>query len=137
MHKTTKWLIVSTVFFAFMTAGLTATTLYYAKKSHKAVRNAPAPKKEVLLDSLPYVPHGRNASPAIAPGKVYSEMAIEDFSIAGNMITLHCSEMPDVDAAKEYISVDPAPKGGLVFSAGVVYDYWRRCDRHVLKITGD
>ena len=126
MHKTTKWLIVSTVFFALMTLGLTATTVYFAKKAEKNSKIAPSPKitleKNIEKD---------------ASEKQYSEMEVEEFSFDGKTIKLRCSETPDIDAAKEYVSVDPAPKGGLAFSVGSEYDYWDRRDYFFLKIAGD
>ena len=123
MHKSNKWLIVSTVFFALIAAGLTATTVYYAKKAQKICQDAVI-KKDVCgkKDELK---------------KTYSEMEILGFSIAGNAITLRCSEFPDVSAAKEYVSVDPAPKGGLSFLTDSKYDYWERKDVPFLRITGD
>ena len=126
MHKTTKWLIVSTVFFALMTLGLTATTVYFAKKAGKNSKIAPSPK--ITLEKN----IGKDASE-----KQYSEMEIEKFSFDGKTIKLCCSETPDIDAAKEYVSVDPAPKGDLAFSVGSEYDYWDRRDYFFLKIAGD
>lgn len=126
MHKTTKWLIVSTVFFALMTLGLTATTVYFAKKAGKNSEIAPTPK--ITLEK---------GIEKDASEKQYSEMEIEKFSFDGKTIKLCCSETPDIDAAKEYVSVDPAPKGDLAFSVGSEYDYWDRRDCFFLKIAGD
>ena len=126
MHKTTKWLIVSTVFFALMTLGLTATTVYFAKKAGKNSEIAPTPK--ITLEK---------GIEKDASEKQYSEMEIEKFSFDGKTIKLCCSETPDIDAAKEYVSVDPAPKGDLAFSVGSEYDYWDRRDYFFLKIAGD
>ena len=126
MHKTTKWLIVSTVFFALMTLGLTATTVYFAKKAGKRSEIAPTPK--ITLEK---------GIEKDASEKQYSEMEIEKFSFDGKTIKLCCSETPDIDAAKEYVSVDPAPKGDLAFSVGSEYDYWDRRDYFFLKIAGD
>ena len=126
MRKTTKWLIVSTVFFALMTLGLTATTVYFAKKAGKRSEIAPTPK--ITLEK---------GIEKDASEKQYSEMEIEKFSFDGKTIKLCCSETPDIDAAKEYVSVDPAPKGDLAFSVGSEYDYWDRRDYFFLKIAGD
>ena len=126
MHKTTKWLIVSTVFFALMTLGLTATTVYFAKKAGKNSEIAPTPK--ITLEK---------GIEKDASEKQYSEMEVEKFSFDGKTIKLCFSETPDIDAAKEYVSVDPAPKGDLAFSVGSEYDYWDRRDYFFLKIAGD
>ena len=138
MHKSNKWLIVSTVFFALMTVGLTATTVYYAKKAEKKCETIPSVRQRTVSRSnTENNANGRKSSLAEPEKKIYSEMEIEDFSFDGKVIKLRCSEVPDVDAAKEYVSVDPAPKGGLSFSADTEYAYWDRKDVSFLRITGD
>ena len=132
MHKTTKWLIASTVFFALMTLGLTATTVYFAKKVEKSSKTPSLVKQRAVSQSTPKITLEKDTSE-----KQYSEMEIEEFSFDGKTIKLRCSEVPDVDAAKEYVSVDPAPKGSLAFSVGSEYDYWDRRDYYFLKIAGD
>ncbi|MBO7237327.1 MAG: hypothetical protein J6V45_04485, partial [Kiritimatiellae bacterium] len=67
----------------------------------------------------------------------HHEMKVKRFESYDDRIKLILSEEPDMSVVKEYVTVDPAPEGGLSFSFSHSYDYYSRDYRPHLNIVGD
>ena len=109
MKKTNNnWLVFSTIFFAILSVGLAISTAAYAFKLHRLQKlvfgEAQEPNEEKVEDKKSVLK------------TEYHEMKIVGFQNCGNKIRLKLSANPEPNILKEYITVDPAPKGGLSFS---------------------
>lgn len=156
MTKVNKWLVVSTLFFAILSLVLAAATVHYSQKSDDLAQNrqlSPENKGTVPIEAPGgTVPDGVSAGgqgagaggtvPAAARGIVptqYYEMEVRNFDILDDGFWLALSHKPDLNVVKEYISVDPAPKGGLSFALGGWRDYDFDARRYLptLHVKGD
>ncbi len=138
MNKINKGLCVSTVFLALLSSVLAGSSIYLARKNADL-----SEKVQLSLESKGTVPVvGNGTVPIAGKGTVpvrtsHHEMKVEKFESYDNRVELRLSEEPDMAVVKEYVTVDPAPDGGLSFSFSRNYDYWTRDYRPHLMIVGD
>ena len=138
MNKINKGLCVSTVFLALLSSVLAGSSIYLARKNADL-----SEKAQLSLESKGTVPVAEKGTvPIVWKGTVpvrtsHHEMKVEKFESYDNRVELRLSEEPDMAVVKEYVTVDPAPDGGLSFSFSRNYDYWSRDYRPHLMIVGD
>ncbi len=153
MEKVNKGLCISTVFFVLLSLVLAGNVVYLCRKnsslaekmqvSSSGEKESAAVEPEVV--SAPEAPSGSNGdasaevssaskSSAGVPARTeFHEMKVLDFSNNGDSVGLSLSEVPDMAVVKEYVTVDPAPKGGLSFSLSK--SSWEKFPQ--LKVSGD
>lgn len=150
MKRVNKVLCVSTVFFALLSLVLASSSIYLSQKNDKLkekLQLSSESKGTVPIGAGGTVPSGADAGaggtvPVKQGGAVpvwtrHHEMKILRFENSDDRIELCLTEEPDMAVVKEYVTVDPAPEGGLSFSFSRNYDYWS-CDyRPHLMIVGD
>lgn len=157
MEKINKGLCLSTVFFALLSLVLAGSAIHLfqkngdlkekAKISSESKGTVPMSSEsgEGMKGTVPAAStaSGSTGTQAIeAEGTVpemtrHYEMKVLRFENSDNRIELRLSEEPDMSVVKEYVTVDPAPEGGLSFSFSRRYDYYSRDYRPQLNIVGD
>ena len=136
MEKVNKGLCVSTVFFVLLSLVLAGSVIYLSRKnsdlsekvqlsSENANETAAVEPAESSVENTPSDSNGvasikvpaASRSNVGAPVKTeFHEMEVLSFSNNKDSIGLNLSKAPDMAVVKEYVTVDPAPEGGLSFS---------------------
>lgn len=162
MEKINKGLCVSTVFFALLSLVLAGSAIHLfqkngdlkekAKISSESKGTVPMSSEsgEGMKGTVPAASTAsgsKDAQAIEAEGTVpemtrHHEMKVIKFEsyddrIYDDRIKLILSKEPDMSVVKEYVTVDPAPEGGLAFSLSRSYDYYSRDYRPQLNIAGD
>ena len=157
MEKINKGLCLSTVFFALLSLVLAGSAIHLFQKNGDLKEKAKISSEskgavpmssgsgEGMKGTVPAAStaSGSTGAQAIeAEGTVpemtrHYEMKVLRFENSDDRIELRLSEEPDMSVVKEYVTVDPAPEGGLSFSFSRRYDYYSRDYRPQLNIVGD
>ena len=132
MDKINKGLCVSTVFFALLSLVLAGSAIHLFQKNgdlKEKVKISSESKGTVPIYAPPKEDGAKGTVPVesrvvIPETTKYHEMKVLRFEYGThNLIQLCLSEEPDMSVVKEYVTVDPAPEGGLSFSISHRYDY--------------
>ncbi len=136
MEKVNKGLCVSTVFFVLLSLVLAGSVIYLSRKNsdlseklqlssenanetaavepaESSIGNTPSDSNGVSSIKVPVASQSNVGTPVKTE---FHEMEILSFSNNKDSIGLNLSKAPDMAVVKEYVTVDPAPKGGLSFS---------------------
>ena len=140
MNKTNRWLGLVAVVSSLVAVATTATSVSLWRKlaaMEQCVAVEAAAKPAVEAPAAE-----EDAAEASAPTTEYHELKVSRFNYDGNCeITMTFSEKPDMNVVKQYVTVEPLEKEGLVFTPTTreTFDWssYSRVIEPAIKIVGD